>query len=120
MATDRSVPGPDFRGHQADGRLYGAGIQSRADLYGSGDAADRASDLPDDRRRRESRDALDGIRLLHVAVQRGVHAAAVPDAARAGTSSLQSTEVRWGNARAFGIQYGSVVYHQYQLAGLFG
>ena len=54
----------------------------------------------------------------HAAVQRGLHAAAVPDAARAGASAVQSAEVRGGPASP-GFQHGGFVHHQHQLAELF-
>ena len=53
---------------------------------------DRAPALPAHRRGREARNALDGIRRRHAAVQRGVHAAAVSDAAGAGLPAVQSAE----------------------------
>ena len=43
-------------------RLHGARVHARADVARPGAAADRAADLPADRRRRDARDALDRVR----------------------------------------------------------
>ena len=66
---------------------------------------------------RRTRDALDGVCVRHAAVQRRLHAGAVPDRAHAADPALESAEVRGGGSRS-GFQHGGFVHHQHQLAEL--
>ncbi len=75
--------------------------------------------LSRDRRGRNTRDALDGVRHRNAAAERCVDGSPVRDYARAAVASVEPAALRSGGA-GFGFQYGGFVYHQHELAGYSG
>ena len=91
LAANRVVPARDPGGDAAARAVHDAGLQPRADLARSGPAPDRAADLSRSTgRRRDARDALDGVRRRDAALQRRLDAGAVCDAAAAAAAAART------------------------------
>src|SRR5580693_7443768 len=104
--------------HEADGRVYGSGVQRREDVHGSDVAARRTPALSRDRSGRNARDALDRVRDGHAAFERGFDDFALHHLARAAVAALEPAALRSGGAGS-GFQYSGFVHYQYELASLF-
>ncbi len=99
------------------GRLHGARVLAPEDLARPGGTAARTPDLQAHRRRRDARDAVDGIRGGGADVQRRLDAGALRHAAPAARPAAQPAGI-WPGRAGSGVQHRRVVHDEHELAGL--
>src|SRR5262245_60971144 len=117
MASDSVLLAGGVPRDTTAGQLHGARVHAAADVARPGHAAVGAARLPDDWCERDARDALDRIRGLRAALQRGLDGGAVSHTAPAGKLALEPAGIRRCGSRS-GVQYGRLLYDQYELAGV--